>query len=319
MSRSMTRADRLREMERLYVMRGFTDQELADRLGVTRSTVWKDRQVMAENVPLIDDGPGRFRVDRGRYISEVRLNLYEALTLYLAARRASRQTQMADLHATSALEKLARSLQQPMMERLVAAAETVPARRPSEDGKRIMESIARGWAERIVVNVVYRAFGADTTKTHRVRPYLIEPSQWSDSVYLIGHSHRAENIIAFKTERIERASLTTERFELPDDFDEHELFRHAWGIWTTGREPVEVRLKFTPGRATQRVKESVWHPLEEVSDSEDGGCIWLCAVDEWQEMLPWIRSWGADCEVLAPDALRAEMVAELGRLATVYG
>jgi predicted DNA-binding transcriptional regulator YafY len=35
-------------------------------------------------------------------------------------------------------------------------------------------------------------------------------------------------------------------------------------------------------------------------------------------MLPWVRSWGADCEVLAPEALRAELIAETQRLAAVY-
>lgn len=319
MSSGTSRAERLLEMERLYVQRGFSDQEMAERLGVTRSTVWKDRQKLADKVVMYEDGSGRYRIDRRHYISEVRLNLFEALTLYLAARRASRQTQMAELHATGALEKLAMALHQPMTKRLVKAAEKVPARRPAADGARIMETLARGWAERIVVRVVYRAFGADATKVHRVRPYLIEPSQWSDSVYIIGYSDRADSTIVLKTERIERASLTTERFEQPENFDEQQLLRHAWGIWYTGREPVQVRLRFTSGRATQRVKESIWHPLEQVTDTDDGGCVWACEVDEWHEMIPWVRSWGADCEVLEPDGLRAVLVHEAQRLAAVYG
>ncbi len=318
MNRSMSRAARLKEMERLYVQRPFSDIEMADRLGVARSTVYKDRQLLDMECPITQIGDGRYRIDRAVYMSAIRVNLHEALALYLAARRASRQTQSARMHASNALEKLATALQQPMTQRLVLAAETVPSR-GTDTGTKIMETIARGWVEGIVVNIHYRAADAETTKRHRVRPYLIEPSQWSDSVYVIGHSDRADAVLAFKTERIERASLTTEQFEPPDDFDEEHLLRHAWGIWYNDREPVTVRLRFSPGHVTRRVKESVWHPAESLDDHEDGGCIWECAVADWHEMLPWIRSWGADCQVLEPPALRADLLRESREMAALYG
>jgi CRISPR-associated endonuclease/helicase Cas3 len=320
----MNRAERLREEERLYVQRCFSDREMADRLGVTRATVWKDRQELERQIPFRQDEEGRYGIDRSQYISEVRLNLYEALTLYLAARRASRQSQMAAAHATAALEKLATALHQPMTQRLVQAAESVPGRRTTAngrqmDGRRIMETLAQGWADRIAVRIIYHPFSGESAKTHLVRPYLIEPSQWSDSVYLIGYSDLARDVIPFKTERIERATLTTERFEWPEDFDEQRLLRHTWGIWTADRDPVDVRLKFAPGRATRRVKESIWHPLETVTDTPDGGCEWVCPVDEWREMVPWVRAWGADCEVMEPEVLRETLMGEARAVAERYG
>ena len=36
------------------------------------------------------------------------------------------------------------------------------------------------------------------------------------------------------------------------------------------------------------------------------------------EMKPWIRGWGADCEVLHPPELRNEIAAELRAAADVY-
>jgi len=42
-------------------------------------------------------------------------------------------------------------------------------------------------------------------------------------------------------------------------------------------------------------------------------------VAEPQEMLPWIRGWGADVEVLEPEDLRERMMGEARRLARVYG
>ncbi len=37
------------------------------------------------------------------------------------------------------------------------------------------------------------------------------------------------------------------------------------------------------------------------------------------EMKPWIRQWGADCEVLGPTELRAEIAEEIRRAAEMYG
>jgi CRISPR-associated endonuclease/helicase Cas3 len=36
-------------------------------------------------------------------------------------------------------------------------------------------------------------------------------------------------------------------------------------------------------------------------------------------MIPWIRGWGADVEVLGPEGLREMMMGEVRRLAEAYG
>ncbi len=46
---------------------------------------------------------------------------------------------------------------------------------------------------------------------------------------------------------------------------------------------------------------------------------WSAEVAEPQEMLPWIRGWGADVEVIEPTELRDEMIREAKRLAKRYG
>jgi len=318
MSRGMTRAERLRELERLYTERGYTDIEMADRLGVDRTTVYKDRLLLEAEVPFVEVEPGRWKINRTRYLSAIRLNLHEALALYLAARRMSRQTRMAQTHVASALEKLAAALRQPMTEKLVQAASTILKQPARPERVTILETIAQGWIEQLKVRITHRSLHARRSFTYTVAPYLIEPSLWSDGAYVIGHSDVHGGIATFKVERIENAVLTTERFVIPDDFDERELLQHAWGIWYSDSEPVTVKLRFMPGEATRRVKESIWHPSQQIEDTPDGGCIWIAQVAEWQEMVPWIRGWGADVEVLAPQELREAMMKEARRLALVY-
>ena len=62
------------------------------------------------------------------------------------------------------------------------------------------------------------------------------------------------------------------------------MLKHAWGIWYEDKTPEPVRLRFSPG-VTKRVKESIWHPLEKVEETEDGGCIWSVEIAEWRDAL----------------------------------
>jgi CRISPR-associated endonuclease/helicase Cas3 len=55
-----------------------------------------------------------------------------------------------------------------------------------------------------------------------------------------------------------------------------------------------------------------------VTEQPDGYLLWQANIAEPQEMLPWIRGWGADCEVLGPKELRHELVRETKQLMRVY-
>jgi len=322
MAGSMKKAECLNEMERLYLQRAYSDVEIAERLGVDRTTAYRYRMELSSGdnpLPIDQDEHGKWKIARSRYLSNIRVNLYESLSLYLAARRASQQSRLAGKHTANALEKLALTLRQPMTARLVKVADRVLAAQANPARVRVFETVARGWAEQIPVRIRYRALHAKETREHLIQPFLVEPAAWSDSVYVIAHSDVTKGIIPFKIERIERASLSTGRFEIPADFDEDELLKHAWGIWRRDGEPQTVRLKFSPGPAARRLQESTWHPLETVTVHDDGGNTWEAPIADWREMLPWIRGWGADCEVLAPKGLRKRLEREVRRLARVYG
>lgn len=318
MGHGMTKAERLREIERLYTLKPFSDNELAQRLGVERSTIFRDRQELSTELPIDEYEPGRYYIDRTRYLSGIRVNLHEALALYLAARRSSRQTRIAQPHVASALEKLAIALKQPMTTRLVRAAGQVLQQDAHPERVKTLEEVTRAWAEQRKLEISYLALHSDQLRRHLVHPYLIEPSLWSDGAYLVGHNETYKSLATFKIERIESAYARLERFELPPDFDDEQILQHAWGIWTRDHPPVAVRLRFFPGEAARRLKESIWHRTQQIIDLPDGGCEWSAQVSEWQEMVPWVRAWGADVEVLEPVELRRRMEKEVEELAAIY-
>ncbi len=311
----------IEELKRIYTQPswGYSDAELGARLGVDRSAIFKARRKLSDSgIEFVQTDRGRYRIDREKFVSNIPANAPESTMLYVGLRRLSRNTRLARKHLQNALEKLAIALYQPMAERLVKAADNLPTRADAQQREQIFEVLVRAWTEQSKVRIWYRGLKSDATLTHGVSPYLIEPSPWSDSVYLIGYTDVMEKIVPFKIERIEKAILTSEPPKL-QQLDDTILFRYAWGIWHTDQEPELVRLRFTGREAIRRVGESIWHPEETVDEQDDGSVIWEAQIAEWQEMVPWIRGWGAACEVLAPARLRETLMGEAKAVAEMYG
>ena len=313
------------ELIRLYAEpgRGFTDQEMGERFGVGREAIFKRRKKLRDEYGddfFIETERGRYRIDSRTFISNIKVSWEEALILYLATRRLSRNTRLPSYPVQNALSKLATALYKPMTERLVKVAANVPEHPEEKRRAEILTTLIRGWSEQYKVHIRYHPLRDDKVTKHTICPYLIEPSPWSDSIYIVAKTNVWDGIVPFQLERIEKATFSTEPFTIDSKFEEETLFQYAWGIWASNKTPEVVRLKFTGPEAIRRLQESVWHPEQEISDlDERGHVIWQAPIAEPKEMLPWIRGWGADCKVLAPESLRRMLEREARRLAELYG
>jgi predicted DNA-binding transcriptional regulator YafY len=164
-----------------------------------------------------------------------------------------------------------------------------------------------------VVELTYDP-GSGQEKRTRVHPYFLEPDAALRSVYLIAHDEPAGAMRTYKVERIRSATLTADRYEIPDDFDPDRWLAHSWGIWSSDTTPpVRVHLRFDRAVA-HRVREAVWHRSQELVELPDGGVELSVTVAGIVEIRPWILSWGESVEVIAPPELR-ESVAESVRAA----
>jgi len=322
MSRAAGRAERLRLLEKKYLQGAYTDEEMAEVAGVSsRSTIYKDRQLLeAQGIEFVEVERGRWKIDRSKYISNLRINLYESAMLYLMARKAARQTRYPNPHVVSVLESVAITLHQPLMDRLLRSAHFIPQADEGSGDTAVLEKAIYCWIEQRKIRIRYRGLKSRKATVHLVSPYLLEPSLWDDSIYLVGYSETLDKIIPFKLNRIEKAADTTQPIIFPKSFNESAFIQNVWSIWDGEGEPVTVKLRFRGETAVRRVRESVWHPNQtEPELLPNGDLIWSTQVAEWREMLPWIRGWGAAVEVLEPKALRVELMREIKRLMQVYG
>lgn len=244
----------------------------------------------------------------------------EAMTLYLAARLFTKQHDKRNEPAETALMKLATALRTDahVGDEIHQAALELGNRPDDGAYNRVFRAVMQAYIYRRVLRITYEP-AAGTAFDTDFAPYLIEPSAIGFTTYAIGHSSLVNAWRTFKIERIREAALTRQEYRIPPDFPGLDILRSAWSImW--GEKVVQVVLRFSPAVA-RRVMETRWHPSEEKGlDTDNPSYLrWSAQVADTTDMLPWIRGWGADVEVLEPKELREALTAEVHRMARRYG
>lgn len=293
--------------------------EIARLTGMTTRTVYRDLRALEDElgVPVFQAARGHYGIDRKFFLPPLRLSVPEAIVLFLASRLIARWSDQYDAAVVSAFTKLADALPQPIARHVAATMLTVGSSDPNEPFSRSFSAVARGWAEGRVVEIDYDP-GTAPRKRTRVHPYFLEPDAALRSVYLIGHDETAGAMRTYKVERIRSATLTTDRYEIPDDFDPDAWLANSWGIWSSeGTPTVDIRVRFDASVA-HRVREAVWHRSQRITELAGGGVELAVTVAGIVEIQPWILSWGGAAEVLEPPELRDAVAESVRRAAGRY-
>lgn len=324
MSRVETKAARLGQIEALLLTHpeGMKPAEIARKFDVNRSTITRCLPDLPKHIYIDDFDDGRWKIDRSNYLVHLRLTLHEAMAIHLAARLLATRMDKKNPHAAAALRKVGESLERiaPRISthlRLSADVMDDEAQRHDPKYLEVLETLTLAWAEGCYVKVWHRGKD-DRIAEYTFAPYFIEPYAVGQTAHVTGIHEKQDKRITFKLERIERIEGLREQYTIPPDFDPQEQLKDAWGIWYTDDDPVTVQLRFHP-RVARRVRETRWHRSETVTEQPDGSLLWEAAIAEPQEMVPWIRGWGADVEVLGPEILRETLMGEARAIAEMYG
>jgi len=318
---AINKVDKLVQVQVLFLQHpeGVKTREVAEFLNVSQRTARRYLSELSERgrLPVYREGRVWKLVAGAKFdLLPVRLNLDEALSLYLAARMLSAYSDKHNSHVVSALFKLASAMPKPVGKHIERAAEAVAQRRVFPGYMDVLEGLVQAWAERRQLHIDYR--DAQGKVSQRVfDTYFIEPSFAGYACYAIGYDHFRGEIRIFKAERIEQVKLLNSTYEVQVDFDPYAYLQHAWGIMG-GDEVVEVKLRFAP-RVVHRIRESDWPGVIGAEVNDDASCTLTFCVNHVLEMKPWIRGWGEDCEVLLPQGLREEIAGEMRRAGALYG
>lgn len=322
-SDARNKTDRLQQIQLLFWNnqgKRYRTSEIAQHLGVsvdTASHYLKELSVTGR-LPLASEGWNWYLPAGVKFeLFPITLTIPEATSLYLAGRLLVMTQNNRNQHVMSALTKLVAVMPFTIAPHQHQLLEILKERQQNQSNiSQIFEALTIGWTTHRFVRLRYtpphkRTFECDFA------PYLLEPSGIGRTIYAIGRSTPPNDFRTYKLERIEQAMLTERSFEVEPDFDGPALLKRAWGVIYGDEEVLEVHLRFSHF-VTKRLKETIWHPSQQIGDTPDG-CEWKAQIGDTLEIENWVRGWGEDCEVIAPQSLRQRMIDTAHRLARIYG
>lgn len=118
--------------------------------------------------------------------------------------------------------------------------------------------------------------------------------------------------------RLRGVEPTSKRFEYPTpaEFDPRRLLDEVWGVFLNYEKlPEEVEVRFAPSWGTY-VRNHKWHVSQNVLDPDR--LVVRFTVRPCPEFARWLRSFGADIEVLKPAWLREQIHRDHVAAAEVY-
>ncbi len=212
----------------------------------------------------------------------------------MSRRRLARMFDTSNPVVMSTLRKLAEPLDQTaprIAAQIRRAAQLLRVRPQDQLSVDSLRVLIQAWLQSRKVRIDYRS--QQRTSERIVSPYLLEPLDTEQAIYVIGHDSLSDEIRTFKLDRILDIELLHEEFVLPADFDAAAYVESGWGIMGLDKDkPVErVVLEFRAD-VTPEIKERFWHTSQALTDLADGGCLLEVTAAHASEMLRWIRRGG---------------------------
>jgi predicted DNA-binding transcriptional regulator YafY len=139
---------------------------------------------------------------------------------------------------------------------------------------------------------------------------------YRDNWYLDAWCHLRNDLRSFAVDAIREAVLRDTRAKEVREAELDEHLGSGYGIFA-GRNVEWATLKFTP-EAARWVSAQNWHPKQRSRVEKDGSYVLDVPYAEDRELVMEILKYGADVEVMAPDALRQRVTLALDQAAQQY-
>jgi predicted DNA-binding transcriptional regulator YafY len=307
-----SRTERLNTIEQMLYRSptGLRVVEIATACDVDRRTIYRDLSALMKTGVPVYQKDGRFFIHRDYYLANLGLNLTEAAMVMVAIRSLLYQQDQHNPHLVAVLRKLSAIMPELPAMHLSTLVQTFWSSPVDRAYVQVLETLIRGWGEHRIVKLWFGEVA------HEFAIYFIEPSPFG-VVCVFGYDYVRQQVCALKIRRIKRAKLLRTSFALPSEAELENYLSYAWEMAEEGEgQPEEIVLLF-PAEVVSMVRQRLWTGARFEPIAENRYALRVRTSD-WHSLLPWIRSWGAQVEVIAPQPLRERLAAEAATLATVY-
>jgi predicted DNA-binding transcriptional regulator YafY len=295
--------------------RRYLRRDLAAHFEITERMIQKDLEIIRHGLtlPLMHDTEGYFFEYMPR-LPTLQYTFSEALALLLAVQAAQQISGIGSVDLAAAVARLESLFPAEFAPLLRQYGQRQPLTAQGQHRQQMLTLLNRALLEGHKVRMLYETRSRGGARSDRVVwPYTLYP--YMRSWQLIAYCERREQVLMFKVDRIEEATLSDETYTIPADFDVEAYMGNTWGLLRgEGGEPVAVTLRFAADTG-RRVAEDYWHGSQEVEVQADGSVLFRLHIAITSEFVGWVLRHGSEVEVLEPDTLRARVAEEHRRAA----
>jgi predicted DNA-binding transcriptional regulator YafY len=154
----------------------------------------------------------------------------------------------------------------------------------------------------------YRSKGRDVEERITIHPYAMVLHR--DSVYCVGYHTERREVRTLLLDRMrDTQASSTERFELPKDFNINDYFQGEFGVWKA-KQKHKVVIDFDE-HAAEYVRTRSVHPSQKLTTLPGGRLRLSMQVGDLNQVTSWVLEWGQRAHVIEPPELVERVVTEL--------
>ncbi|KUP24851.1 YafY family protein [Paenibacillus sp. DMB5] len=296
-----------------------TADELAEVLGVSARTIYRDMQALSEaGVPVVGETGSGYSLMEGYFLPPVSFTVEEAVSLLLGAEFIEKRFDPAFRNsARSSRRKIEAILSGPIREETNRIQGSIRLLQKDEMDIMIREKVNLGIIRQAMldgrkIHFTYhkRVAEADGSRvTERtVSPFGLAHDEQNGWLLLASCDLR-EDIRHFRVSRMDDLTVTDETFQLPANFN-------LQSYRPKDTRSIRVCAIFNPEIA-DKVEEANNYYMETAEAKEDGYHVTF-RVRQPEELLSWILGWGADVVVTEPESFKNRIKAEIEKMKERY-
>jgi proteasome accessory factor B len=284
-------------------------------MGVDRRAALRDLKLLAEHVSIRSTGEGRDRrwiLDPSRQVRS--LGVIDRIALELG-RETTRFLAGSGLH--DGLDRIApdRLTAMPLKFRnnLERKIRTQPEpHRQYGTHREVIEEVLDGLLRERLLSLTYRRADSQERQHDALMPLTLV--LYRRGLYIIVRRPADGRTFTLAIERIRDVRIG-DPFTYPDDWRPDTVLGERFGL-ASGGPSSRVVLRFA-AQAAILVHARVWHRSQIIRDLDDGR-VELEMHTAGRELLRLVLEWGPLCEVIEPEALRAEVAENVRQTAAIY-
>lgn len=182
-------------------------------------------------------------------------------------------------------------------------------------GEKYLTMVVEAMRDGCVLEITYQGFAKTEPSTFMVEPYCLK--MFKQRWYMLAHSGGRDKMLIYSLDRIHALEPTTQKFQLPKDFDAEFYFRNTYGVSGTEEKPQKLKISVSAYQANY-FRTLPLHSSQVEEERHEDHSVFSFFMNPSYEFCQEMRKYGPEVQILAPAWLRDKFLQEAKCLLEMY-